>query len=76
MILNIIIIIIKYNFYNNALFLDQSRVVRPLPTEKNYHVFYQVEFASIIINSITIIIIDIFIITIIIIIITTMFSSR
>ena len=22
--------------------LDQSRVVRPLPTEKNYHIFYQV----------------------------------
>jgi hypothetical protein len=24
-------------------FLDQSRVIRPLPTEKNYHIFYQVQ---------------------------------
>lgn len=22
-------------------FLDQSRVVKPLPMEKNYHIFYQ-----------------------------------
>lgn len=22
-------------------FLDQTRVVRPLPNEKNYHIFYQ-----------------------------------
>ena len=25
-------------------FLDQSRVVSPLPMEKNYHIFYQVTF--------------------------------